>query len=218
MKFVPPPPPGKAPTPRIVGPRDWDNVAPEWAASQPRNDTFKQAIGVDLSYTEGGGDYASIVPVAHLGRLFYVRDRIRCRRDIIHLRPILTAVQARYPGVQMVSYIKGPEKAVLALLAEEHVDDRTGRVMPAVYILPMLARFPKIIRAQKTSEFWKDGRIPLAPNRPWTQEFVDKMKAFTGAEGGDDADVDALVSAIDYLRAQDPSESATTGSFQRTRT
>src|SRR5258708_37511326 len=117
---------------RVVGPREWHDIDPEWAARQHQQrgqtgEPYRQAIGVDLGYTENGGDYTSIIPVAAMGSFFYVRDLIRCRRDVIYVRSVLAGVQAKYPGATLVSYIAGPEKAVLALLAEEHVDERTGQ-------------------------------------------------------------------------------------------
>jgi phage terminase large subunit-like protein len=117
----------------------------------------------------------------------------------------------------MCSYIQGPEKAVIALLAEEHIDERTGKPIAAVYIDAMLAKFPKPVRAQKTAELWNEGRIVVPPTRSWTGEFVERMKRFTGAPGQDDNDTDALVSAIDYLEAQAPTDAKNTGAYQRTR-
>src|SRR5258708_7938901 len=195
----------------VAGARKRREREQEWGVRRKHEggktgEPYRQAIGVDLGYTENGGDYTSIIPVAAMGRFFYVRDLIRCRRDVIHVRSVLAGVQAKYPGATLVSYIAGPEKAVLALLAEEHVDERTGQKVPAVYVDAMLARFPKPVRSQRTAERWNEGRIVVPPTRPWTGAFVERMKMFTGAPGGDDGDTDALVSAIDYLEAMAPSE------------
>ncbi len=206
---------------RVVGPAQWQDVDPEWEsrrlAEKARAEPYRQAIGVDLGYSENAGDYASIIPVAAMGVRFYVRDLVRCRRDVIHLRAIIASVQRQYPGAQLVSYINGPEKAVLALLNEDHVDERNGAKMPGVNIMPMLARFPKPVRSQATAEIWNEGRVVVPPTRPWTGEFVERMKNFTGAAGNDDADTDALVSAVDYLIQTAPSGVATTGAYRRTR-
>lgn len=206
---------------RVVGPSGWHDVDPEWAARQAqeraRVEPYRQAIGVDLGYTENGGDYASIIPVAAMGTRFYIRDLVRCRRDVIHLRSVIASVQQQYPAGQLCSYIAGPEKAVLALLAEDHIDERTGRKLPGIHILPMLARFPKPVRSQATAERWNEGLIVVPPTRPWTASFVERMKNFTGAPGNDDGDTDALVSAVDYLIQTAPSGTATTGAYQRTR-
>lgn len=206
---------------QLVRHDEWNDVDPEWEARQrthnAKGEPYRQAIGVDLGYTENGGDYTSIVPVAAVGRLFYVRDLIRCRRDVIVVRSVLAGVQHQYPGAEMVSYISGPEKAVLALLAEEHVDERSGQRVPAVYVNAMLAKFPKPVRSQRTAEMWNEGRIVVPPTRHWTGGFVERMKAFTGAPKQDDGDTDALVSAIDYLDQTAPAGQGSTGAFGRTR-
>ena len=115
----------------------------------------------------------------------------------------------------MCSYISGPEKGVLSLLGQEHVDD-TGRKWPAVMIAGMRAIGDIVLRAQRTSELWSQGGIVVRPGQPWTQDFVDEMKAFTGSGSRKDQ-LSALISAVDYLEAGRSMGTTETGAYKRTR-
>jgi len=164
--------------------------------------SYDTAIGLDLSYS-GSGDSAAVCVVSREARdthadRYFVRDVWSGPRELRSLRVTLAAYQARFPDGHLVSYVSGTEKSVLALLAEESRDP-DGRVLPPLTVLPMLATESKVARAAGTIELWNMGRIVL-PARDWAQNLARKVQAFDGTQGGSDDEVDALVSAVEYLR------------------
>lgn len=200
---------------RSVSHEQWENEAPEWRSRQIESVVYRMAIGVDLSYTEGSGDYASIIPVAEVGGRYYVRHVDRFRRDILNARPRLLRAQHDWPGAPMCSYISGPERGVIQLLGQETVDEH-GKTWPPVLIAGMIAKGDIVIRAQRTAELWNMGQIVVPPGRPWVQDFVDEIRAFIGSGSRKDQ-VSALISAVDYLEAGRAVGSTPTGQFGRTR-
>src|SRR5437899_654190 len=111
------------PTIRSVSSQDWDNTSPEWRSRQVESVTYRMAIGVDLSYSEGTGDYAAIIPVADYAGKFWIRDCVVFRRDVLNARKELVRAQRSWPGAPMCSYISGVEKGILSLLSQEIVEN-----------------------------------------------------------------------------------------------
>ena len=200
---------------RSVSSEAWEDTSPEWRNRQVESVTYRMAIGVDLSYSEGTGDYAAIVPVADWGGRYWVRHVYRFRRDILNARRELVRAQREWPGAPMCAYISGPEKGVLQLLAQEMTDDK-GRVHPPVLIAGMVAKGDIVIRAQRTAELWTNGQIVVPEGRPWTQDFVSELRGFTGSGSVKDQ-VSALISAVDYLEAGRSMATTETGAYKRTR-
>jgi hypothetical protein len=180
---------------------DWHDTPPEDARREVVSG-YDTAIGLDLSYS-GSGDSAAVCVVsreakdAHADR-YYVRDIWSGPRELRSLRVTLAAYQARFPDAQLVSYVSGMEKGVLGLLAEESRDP-DGRPIPSLNVLPMLATDSKVARAAGTIELWNMGRIVL-PHREWARDLARKVQSFDGTPSGSDDEVDALVSAVEYLR------------------
>lgn len=189
--------PGAARAPREG---DWHDTPPE--SRREVVSRYDTAIGLDLSYS-GSGDSAAVCVVSREARdthadRYFVRDLWSGPRELRSLRVTLAAYQARFPDGHLVSYVSGTEKSVLALLAEESRDP-DGRVLPPLTVLPMLATESKIARAAGTIELWNMGRIVL-PSRDWAQALARKVQGFDGSPSGSDDEVDALVSAVEYLR------------------
>ena len=179
----------------------WHDTPPE-AARAPVVRAYDTAIGLDLSYS-GSGDSAAVCVVSREARdthsdRYWVRDVWSGPRELRSLRVTLAAYQARFPDAQMVSYVSSMERSVLALLSEESRDP-DGRVVPPLSVLPMLATESKVARAAGTIELWNMGRVVL-PNREWAHVLTRKVQGFDGSPSGSDDEVDALVSAIEYLR------------------
>lgn len=179
---------------------DWHDTPPE--ARREVVSGYDTAIGLDLSYS-GSGDSAAVCVVSREARdthadRYFVRDVWSGPRELRSLRVTLAAYQARFPEGQLVSYVSGTEKSVLALLAEESRDP-DGRVLPPLTVLPMLATESKVARAAGTIELWNMGRIVLPP-RDWARNLARQVQGFDGTAGGSDDEVDALVSAVEYLR------------------
>ncbi|HEX9294521.1 MAG TPA: hypothetical protein VF881_01765 [Polyangiaceae bacterium] len=169
-------------------------------------------IGCDLAYSDdGAGDWTVLVPMADIAEpetvppkyKIHILDLVRVQVALNPLRAMLYRVQQTHPGAPIVSYVNGPEKRIIHLLAEKHITPE-GAVLPGVYITGMLAKFPKFVRAQALSEAWAEGLVVLPPGRPWTIGLQEKVTAFTGKPGDDDDVVDALVSGYDYLIASRP--------------
>jgi hypothetical protein len=177
-----------------VGPREWDEKGIQ--VERP-NIAFRQAIGVDLSYSEGTGDFAAIIPVADIGGIYYVRHVYRFRRDILHARRYLAEARRIFVG-DMVAYISGPEKAVLQQLALE-ATDRDGRKYAPVYIMGMVAKGDIVLRAQRTAELWQEGSIRLPRERlEWVRTLEEELQGFVNSGSRKDQ-LSALISAVDYL-------------------
>lgn len=200
---------------RSVSSQEWEDTAPEWRSRQIESVVYRMAIGCDLAYSEGTGDYGAIIPVIDYDGKFWVRNCISFRRDVLHARKELVKVQRDYPGAPLVSYVSGPEKGIIQLLAQEMIDEH-GRVWPPVLVASMIARGDIVIRAQATGEMWNSGGIIVPPGRPWTGELVDELRAFTGSGSRKDR-LSALISAVDYLLAGRAMGTSETGAFKRTR-
>jgi len=199
--------PPYSPLPRPVTKAQWNDKPPGYE-EPARVETYQQAIGVDLAFTPGSGDHTSIIPVACLADRYYVRLVRRVRRDVLDIRRDLLTVSASYPGAALVSYVSEQEKrAILPLLAANDG--------PVVVGIP--ARVEKRVRAQRTAELWNSGRIVVAPNRPWTADFLRELRNFTGNGKEPDDQVDALVSAIDFLEAMRSIQDDSFGAVGRTR-
>ena len=160
---------------------------PTWYYDIPTNWGFREAIGLDLSYSvHKGSDFCSITKVHFSGDIAYVRDVIRCRKD--STSGIESALRKLMSGAQLPIYMyaSGPEIGLLRYLYEQGLN---------VVILP--ARYNKMVRAQKTIARWNEGKILIPNGAPWTTGFVQRLKTFTGLDGGVDDEADALVSVCD---------------------
>lgn len=200
---------------RSVSHAEWETESPEWRSRQIESVTYRMAIGVDLAYSEGTGDYGAIIPVIDYDGKFWVRNCISFRRDVLHARKELVKVQRDYPGTPIVSYVSGPEKGVIQLLAQEMIDEKGFR-WPPVYVGAMTAKGDIVVRSQATAELWNSGGIIVPPGKVWTGELVEELRAFTGSGSRKDR-LSALISAVDYLLAGRSTGAVETGTFKRTR-
>jgi hypothetical protein len=160
-------------------------------------------IGVDLSYTAGRkSDRGAIVVLGRLEDVYYVLYAEAFKLRIDFARHRMRFVFNRWPGAQAFSYVSGTERGPIILLAADE---------NPVTIIPMAARYNKLVRASKMIEHWNGVpdliggtyRTPprvLVPHRaPWLAEFLGEYSSFTGEEGGMDDLVDAGVSVFDAL-------------------
>lgn len=190
-------------TPHAVGrPRGAvADVAPE----RPRGaDAWHTAIGCDLSYS-GRGDRAAVVVVSRRAdepaerARYYVREVWSGSREIRSLRTTLSAWVAKYDSAPLASYVGATELGVLQLLSEQTIGTDGERVA-GVNIVPMLAHAPKAVRAAWSQDLWNAGRIILPRGAAWVEGFRRRVLAFSGVDGDEDDEVDAMVSAIEFLR------------------
>lgn len=209
-------------SPSVPGtPRGYaDEYAPESRRKAAAVGGWHTAIGCDLSYS-GRGDRAAVVVVSRRAdepaerARYYVRDVWSGAKEIRNLRTILAAWEARHDGAPLASYVNATELGVLTLLAETSMGP-DGTRSPGVNIVPMVATAPKAVRAAPTMDLWNGGRIVLPRGPAWVEPFRKRVLNFTGTDGDEDDEVDALVSAVEFLRVCG-GPSATKLSAKRTR-
>jgi predicted phage terminase large subunit-like protein len=59
------------------------------------------------------------------------------------------------------------------------------------------AKGHKVVRAQRASQAWAEGRIRCLAGAEWVDSFVSELRYFTGDGDVHDDQVDALVSGFD---------------------
>lgn len=115
------------------------------------------------------------------------------RKGIVEAAPSVRAEVSRAPEAPLSTYASGPEVGSYQALAVDR-DPIRVEVMPA--------RFSKYVRARRTAERWNAGRVRVLAGQVWGPTFARLVRAFTGADGGVDDEVDCLVAAHDRLMVQ----------------
>ncbi len=102
-------------------------------------------------------------------------------------------LQRRYAGARTGQYCGANEVSAIELLA--------ALAHTPVYVEPFVALGgrDKFQRAQAVAAAWREGRIIVPRNAPWTDELVRLLVGFTGRPGDRDDLVDALAVAYDML-------------------
>lgn len=162
------------------------------------------AWGVDLAFSAGAkGDRTALVLLG-LGEdgIVYVLHVWSVRQGIVEARASVRGHLAMQPDAPIATYASGPEIGSYQSLAAERDPIRVA-VMPA--------RFSKYVRARRTAERWNAGKLRVPSGRPWGAAFVRLVKAFTGADGEVDDEVDGLVAAHDRLMVGSASEGSKGG-------
>lgn len=161
----------------------------------PEYPGFRYAIGVDLAYTPGEGDWFACVAVKFYGSIAYVLDVHRERADFNALEKVIRNRWDTYGRCPIFSYISGPEKGAIRYFVDRGIP-----------IQGIPARYSKATRAQKTIDFSNAGRIQYPMNAAWVATYLTRMLAFTGSDKSrDDDEIDALVSVIDGMMGTDSS-------------
>lgn len=185
-----------------MGPYDWDSLMQ--GRPRPRGGAlFQNAtlydelptlervdVGVDLAYSSAGDWIALVVMGLGSDGVIYVLHVARWQKSIVEALPMFRAeLDAHGAGAQLASYVSGPERGVLQLLA---MNERP------ILIHGMPARWNKMYRAEKAATRWNRGGIQVRRGAPWADAFVREVCGFTGLDGVDDQ-VDALVSGHDWM-------------------
>jgi predicted phage terminase large subunit-like protein len=161
--------------------------------TEPMDSGFKFAIGVDLAYTPGEGDWFALVVVKIYGSIAYVLDVVRERADFNVLENIIRNLWGKYGRCPIFSYISGPEKGAVRYF--------TDRGIP---IQGLPARYSKSTRAQKTIDRWNAGKVSIPLHDRWVPGFLSRVSQFTGSDKArDDDEIDALVSVCDGMMGSD---------------
>jgi len=132
-----------------------------------------------------------VVLVRIYGRQCFIRNVLRFKTDPRELPGALRGVLAEASGgtCAMFSYVAGPEIGTLGRLAADH----------GLNVQGMPARVNKLWRTQRTVKRWNDGEILVPADAPWSASFIKRMKEFTGFDGDEDDESDALVSVCDAM-------------------
>jgi predicted phage terminase large subunit-like protein len=155
--------------------------------------------GVDFAYTDApGADFFSAMTGRIYGHKLYIVEVQRHRLDATLLESTCRAILNKYGRAPMWSYQSGPEIGLSRLLVQRGIP-----------VVPMQAKYNKLVRAQKTIRRWNDGEIlvPLAMNCPWQPGFLHRVSLFRGHEKDRDDEIDAVVSAADAMLGGAPNAS-----------
>ncbi len=166
------------------------------------NGPMRTMVGCDLAYTPGShADFFASVVLSECNGLFYVREVDRRQQGILELEQAIGATRLRFPHARWVSYVTGPEKAILQLLFSKGYP-----------VEGMPARWSKVTRAHKCSEAWNQGRILIPENASWVDAFKREIMTFTGGPSDmHDDQVDAMVSAYDGIAGSSTAAPALVG-------
>jgi len=150
--------------------------------------TFRLAYGLDLAFTsKDTSDYFAIVVMKVMGTRAFVLDVQRTRLDAHLIESTCKAFLNKYGQGPMFSYVSGPEIGMVKLMRERGIP-----------IMPMRARYNKLVRGERTVKRWNDGQIVIPHEAPWVKGFLNRAVMWRGEDKGhDDDEIDALVSACD---------------------
>jgi predicted phage terminase large subunit-like protein len=163
------------------------HLLPPWSG-------FRIGYGADFSYSQGEkSDWFVLIAGRVYGKKLYILDRQRYKIDPIQIESTCKAFLTKYGHAPIFSYQSGPEIGLSRVLRERGVP-----------IVPLRARYNKLVRAQRTIKRWNDGDILLPEDvtqAHWIPNFVHMVTQFRGNDHDDgDDDADALVSLADsYL-------------------
>jgi predicted phage terminase large subunit-like protein len=152
---------------------------------------YRVVHGVDFAYTDApGADFFAAMTGRIYGHKLYIVDVQRHRLDATLLESTCRAILNKYGRAPMWSYQSGPEIGLSRLLVQRGIP-----------VVPMQAKYNKLVRAQKTIRRWNDGEIlvPSAVNCPWQPGFLHRVSLFRGHEKDRDDEIDAVVSAADAM-------------------
>lgn len=160
----------------------------------------RHAIGVDLAHTsKTRSDQHAAAHMMRAGDVYYLLD-VRSRRG-----PLTTiehpggrrelgfvqdirALQARCPGARTAQHIGGPEDTTLELLGKLGGDER-------VHVEGIRTQTDKLMRASAFIADWNQGKVLVPEGTEWASPLMSKLISFTGAAGGADDEIDAIVTA-----------------------
>lgn len=150
----------------------------------------RRAWGVDLAYSATGDWIALVLLGLGTDGYVYVLGVWRWRKSVVEVLDQLLDARSTWPDASVASYVSGPERGILQMLSMH---------TPPLRIHGLAARWSKLYRAEKAASRWNRGEIRIKRGEPWADDFVREVCGFTGLGDGHDDQVDALVSAHDWL-------------------
>jgi hypothetical protein len=155
---------------------------------------WRDAIGADLSYSsKKSADWFSICVIRSWGATAYIRSLVRFKADESIGEQRLREAMAMCPGTPVFSYMSGPELGVA------HNYQRKG-----IPMMPLPARFSKLIRARRTIDRWNQNNILFPWSMPDRVAITGRFRNWKGHDGDVDDEIDCLVSACDGLFSSGP--------------
>lgn len=155
---------------------------PTWA--------YRVAHGTDFAFSQGKhADFFALVSGRLYGPKMYILEVRRERIETNLIESTIKAAKAKYGNAPVFSYQSGPEIGTTRILNERGCG-----------IVPMPARYSKLVRAERTIRRWNDGNVPIPEDGAalWVPGFSSRVAQFTGKEDDDgDDEVDAMVSMCD---------------------
>lgn len=149
----------------------------------------RHSRGIDLAYSaKTYSNYSVTLTLRQYDSRIYVVDVVRRQARAEDFLLTLKAHQSMVPGAVPRWYCSGTEQGVASLLGSHGVavDARN-------------ATADKFVRAQPAALAWNAGEIIVPTDAPWSAEFVDEVRNFTGVGDKEDDQVDALAAAYDAL-------------------
>lgn len=153
---------------------------------------FRDAIGIDMSYSSArSADWFAGVLVRFWGARAFVVHALRVRPDPRDVPGLVRELRSMAAGgtAPVFSYISGPEVGVVGRLNTDH----------GLNIQGIPARVNKLWRTQRTIGKWNGGDVLVPANAPWAGQFIKRVQAFSGLDGDEDDESDALVSVCDAM-------------------
>ena len=149
--------------------------------------SFRLGYGADMAFTSGmSSDFFAICAGKVFDKQLYVLDFQRVKLDATQIEATSRQFLNMYGTAPIYSYVSGPEMGTLKLMRE--------RGIPMV---PMRARYNKMVRAQRTIRRHNDGLIQWPDGAAWRKSVLARISRFRGADKDQDDEVDALVSLSD---------------------
>jgi predicted phage terminase large subunit-like protein len=163
---------------------------------------YDAAFGVDLGYTSTSGDSSAVVKLLQErgSGLLYVAHVARVNVSPRRFKRLCRKLHRSEPAAPWMWFAASSELGAADLLTDP------PRSVPLVAKQANKQSGSKRIRAMPFADAWNAGRVLVPKKAPWLEDFLANVLDFTGAEGGCDDDVDAVVAAFDALGADTEAE------------
>lgn len=160
----------------------------------------RYAIGVDLAHTSTTrSDLHAAAKMMRAGDSYYLLDLVARRGPLTTIEhpggrhelgfvQDIRAMQATCPGARTAQHFGGPEDTTLELLGKLEADER-------VHVEGFRTQTDKLQRAHALIADWNKGRVLVPDDAEWASALMSKLISFTGAKGGADDEIDAIVTA-----------------------
>lgn len=151
---------------------------------------YRPCYGTDFAFSQGKhADFFALVCGRLYGPKMYITEVRRERIETTLIESTIKSAKVKHGHAPVFSYQSGPEIGTTRILNERGCG-----------IVPMPARYSKLVRAERTIRRWNDGNVLVPEDSAalWVPGFVERTAQFTGKDDDDgDDEQDALVSMCD---------------------